>query len=789
MSEFYHKTSIPSESDAKGIFCDSTGAFYFASHTNIFRTKGRNTTLYTSVEHTITGFTMVHELAFITTAERVYMNKQGRTVGSLKRSATAIAANEDILVLGINSMLEVWEIPKAYKFTLFKNRHRKAGHHSPITSIKIINNNTALTASEDCTVRLFSFSENTSVILAKTRRASVDLEILDDRHGIVTDKSGVTTLFVIPSQINVESDDLMNNKHRAEYERLVDLSADVLASSADGATLAVISELKEEVMVKTENTEFFHHKKDDEIPDILKEEEEKRKITKIISKDSSSRLTVFKMNELRKYEEIFKCDIPYRAESIVMRNYNVLLKSKNFVGVFNIPNETFSESIVLPKIVCFDMNRRFIAAGCQDRRVALYLHNTVNKIFSDEKATSPILGVHLIKNMCITTYTDGHISVFNTTDGNCFRSFKTVAQNLSYTHSAVDEDGKICFIASLKQILVCDIQRSRVIDDIKLECPLVELIFSNGFLYYLGIEGELVKYNLYNGKSVVLTLGKAVGGFAVDQHKIIVSSGNELVFYNTDFNYLGGMRLTIAGRHRDEVFSKEKPVEKIGFNSKQIFCGGRANMLKVVDYGAEMTLYKNNVAQILQVSRNKDWENYKAKLSYEKETPFNKGQFIEVRKIIAEEGKLVILTREGLKVFSKDGWLFNPVEFGIEASEEFVRGCISRREFISALIGALKLNNFRLISEVLAKMENFDGLFRFVPDSYVNLLGGSIFEILKADFSNMKMLELLNELMRSKRSSGLENGEGIRTGLDGIYTAVKNNYYLLKSIVEKPRDT
>ena len=772
MNGYIHKASIPTESESNCLVLSD--ALYFSSHTNIYKAESGIFSIHTSVEGTIRHFAVNSHNVFICTDDRIYMNFGENTIGTLRRSACSIDANDSVFAIGNGNVLEVWDIPREYKFTLFKNKTKVSGHHGPIVVIKIINDDLVLTGSEDNTVRFFNLKEKKSTILAKTRSTPVGIHLFDEDRIAVTSMDGAIFYF----NLKTLDDD--------STKKLIFIGSPILSASLHGEFLAIAAECPKESPKEVE-TDHFHYNQ----PSVqtIDNNVDTQIIVPMHRKPQEKSLIMIYKNG----EEIYRAEICFIIDKISLFNQNLSMRARNCVGIFSIPTEKFIFNVDLPRISSFNIDRELIAAGCMDRKVRIYNNHICRNALFDPKSSGDILNAYICHNTCITAYKGGYISAFNITDSTCYRSFSIGGYDVlstDYNMSAISNDGCMLFMATRQSIFIIDIQRSKCIDEIKLECPLIELVFHRDLLYYLTLSNEICKYNVYNGKCTTMQLETAAIGMTIRNNSMVVSTSAELIFYDLDFNYTDTVGVTLEARHREEVYSKSKPVGFFDFDSKHIICGGQSNQIKVIRHGNEShtkSLCSNEVVQVLRASRNRDWENYKTKLTVEKKTAFNKNNFIEVRKIVACESKFYVLTREGILIYEISKRAFNPIEFNVEVSPEFVTASIKSGNYSAAMLSALQLGDYGTIKMVMDGAQNVEYVVRYIPSTYASLLMDYMLSTLKIDFTNLKALEFIKWIVFYHKVEMSGAMDTIREGCKNDYNAVKGNYYMLQNIMKKNR--
>jgi len=495
------------------------------------------------------------------------------------------------------------------------------------------------------------------------------------------------------------------------------------------------------------------------------------------------------------------------------------------------------------------------------------------------QADRDILNLHMSDSSCCVVYKSGHISVFNLRDGNCYRSFTVAGSNREsnetitfdkatrddknikgdkatrddknvpnptgtlhstphstshsfhnsfypFTHSCISEDNCVLFLADTKRILIVNLQRSKLIEEVTLSSPLTELIYHRNFVYFVDFSNQVTKLNVFNGKSTLLQLEKTCSTFSIHSNRLLCAVENELLIYDLDFNYLETVYASLEGRNREEVYSKNKAIESVGFDEERIICGGRVNQLKVIRYSlggvsdnrvsvnratgdnnktnesdnnktnqvngtlttsrkftASPTLLRSVVSQVLRVSENKDLENFKTKLMKERKGEFKKTNFIETRKLILENKVFYVLSREGIKVYSKNLLNFNPIEFGVKGNNKFIEKSLSEGNFVPALISALKTGEFKQISRVINLMNvdgngNFSFASRMLPEESVELVEECL-SVMYLRTGEIKLLEFLMEIVKERKRIKKGIYKAVESKGRREHEMIRANYFML----------
>lgn len=772
MGEFSYKTTLPSESDATMLALDD--ALYFASHTNIYRADGDTFGVFSGVEGTVRHAAINGNNVFVCTEDKIVMNYGAHTVGTLRRRASAIDASEEFFAVGLGSVLEVWAVPHEYKFTLFRRLLVLPGHSDEIVFIKIVDANRILTAAADNTVRLFNLKNHDSVMLATTRSLPVGLHVFGAEQAAVTDGDGTVTHFSLGGG----------------ESRRFEIGMAVLCAASSGELLAVIteSEAEENEQAAKRSVDHFHFGDEPEEEKAIDGQtggiDENIIKPGITVRAKRCHLVVYKADE-----EIARIALDRRVSNLCMYNQRVAMRSRSFVGLFDLRNEKFVFCLDLPKIKGFAVEKDRIGAACEDGRVRIYQNLTCRCVLEDSKARGALLGVFLCKGSCIATYCSGHIAAFNIADRHCYRSFSIASATdpSDYLHSAATADGAIVFLATATVLAIVDVQRSRQIEEISLTAPLSTLVWHDNYLYYLDLHNRVTKYDYAISKATVLELEETGVSLAVYGKVLAVSTFSGVVLYDLDFGSISSLAVGLEARHREEVASKAKPAACIAMDSQLIACAGQSNQLKLLrrEGAGGTALIPHALIQTLRVSANKDWENYKERLGKERKAPFSKKNFIETRQIAIRGGCLYVLTREGIAVFDAAVRTFNPLEFGGNASPEFVTQSIKDGNSGAALVAALQLGDYSLIHSAMAAVSDISFAAKYVPTHLMPILLDCVCEVLRADYTDERMLEFVKYAAYHHGIAAPHSLENIREGNAEQYESLRSCYYMLRNILKK----
>lgn len=785
MKEFVHTRTIPTNSESQSIvFRDS---LYFSSHTNIYRVVEGSFSVFAMVEGTILSFAFNNHNIFIRTEDRVYMNYRDARIGSLKRSTTALDVSDTIMAIGVENTLEVWRIPKEYSFTLFVNIGKFPGHKMPIKTIKILNDRYILTISDDNTFRVFDIEKRTTKIIISTRTKIVSLAVLSLSSVCIGDIKGEITFFNLNwngSELDIEMDDKLMIGGR--LIRLAGNNDTIVVAGEE-----IIDEVKNTEINESSKFHFFQEEinKDNKREKIESSMEIQTRRENGIDKDvikpiRKNPIMNFYLKLIKSKKEICRLNIDRRICDIKLHGNYVGMLGTYFVGIFNIGLEKIVYQTDLVKIVGFDVRDGKVCVFGNDARTRIFDHKRCLCVLYNEKMKGPVLDGIIRNKSCIVVSRIGYISVFNIEDGTCYRSF-CIGEG-EYTHVTADDDGRVLFVSNSNGIIVVDLQISKKLEEIPVDKPVVAMQYYRGYLFFTDFDKKIIRYAVYTGERIEIQLESDPIGLSVKLNRIIVSMAKEIAIYDTDFNYITSFGVTLEGRHRNEIFSKNKPVECVDFDSKLIYCAGQANVIKIFN------CHKNSgitggfeLIDKLRVSENREWENYKERLGREKNIPFNKNNFIDVRKIIAMESVFYLHTREGIQVYERTKKIYTPIEFELSYNEEFIRESIMKGNYLNSLVVALHLGVYDRIREIIKSVQEPEYLIRSFPVEYVEILLRYMLEIFKSDTRDTTPIEFIRWACFYHKATviGLEDvlkNEIFNTLSD--YQLLRKTYYLLNSI-------
>lgn len=662
MREYRLKTVIPTESEAKGLYYD--GDVYFSANNHLFKaTKGRYTKIC-DVGGTIMDFSISEKL-FIVTEERMYMNNGNKMLGSLKRRFSCISVKKDLIAVGLSNVLEIWHIPKEFKLPLFDQHSRNLGHFLDITSVRFMDDNTVVTTSRDCTVRLFDIQAHRSIRICSTMSVPIAAYFIDEekKELVVVCEDGALLYFTIEGE-SISS------------KGIIHLNSKVLATSYHLGFVAIS-----------------------------------------LDRESGENMLIYNGQEI-----VHCATVEHKILSMHLYGDTIAVKGPKFVGIYDLTINLFVFELDLPRIISMDVKKEMIAVGCADKKVRIYDERRCIHTFSDPNIAHAIFNVHILQNSVLCLCLDGRVSIWDIKNGVCYRSFQIPVR---ISASEISDDNLLLFIADFNNysIRVVDLQRGKEIDTLKgHDGPVFKMKWDGDSLYTLSYDNTIRRWNVYSQTVEELQIKKMATGFSVRNRKLCVSTVNEITIYDPDFNYEREIKVTLKARKRNEIFISEKPVESLDFtfDNRFMVSGGEANTIKVISVDT------GDVVQTLRVSDNKEWENYKEVLGKESFKPFDKTKIIEVLKIVhsSSQREFYILTREGVSIYEPSFIKFMPLHLDVSLTPESTRRYLDTGEYLKAAIGSLKINEYEIVKEVVVScpIEKIEGVVKHLDMELVRNL-------------------------------------------------------------------
>lgn len=727
MREYRLKAVIPTESEARGLHYD--GDVYFASSNHLFRaSKGRYAKIC-DVGGTIVDFRICEKL-FIVTGERMYMNNENRMVGSLKRQFSCIQINKNLIAAACSNALEIWCIPTEFKFTLFSRHSRSLGHFLDITSVRFVDDNRVLTTSKDCTVRMFDIRTNTSTRICSTIGIPLAAYVLDSetKELVVVCEDGALLHF------GLEGSDVTP-------KGIIYLNSRILASSCHSGFLAI----------SVDNAE-------------------------------GDNLFVY-----RGQEPVHCAFVSHRIVDMALFGDSIAVKGPGFVGIYSLVVNLFTFELDLPKIMSMDVKKGVVAVGCSDKKVRIYDDQRCLHTFLDPNITHAVFSVHILQNSVLCLSSDGRVSVWDMKNGVCYRSFQVPVR---VSASEVSDDGLLLFIADFIHytVRVVDLQRGKEIDALNgHDGPVFRMGWDGDSLYTLSYDKTVRKWNVYSQTASELQVGKTATGLSVRNNKLCVATVGGLTIYDSDFNYEREIKVSLKARKRNEIFISEKPVESLDFtfDNRFIISGGEANTMKMI------STETGDVVQMLRVSENKEWENYKEMLGKESSKPFDKTKIIEALKIVHSDTHraFYVLTREGVGIYEPSLVKFIPVHLDVSLTPESIRSYMSKEEYLKATIGSLKINEYELIKEVVLSCppNKVEGVVKHLDAGLVDGLRQAVSRMLDNSMYHLLAIRWLGFVVLYFGSSKTQGSElhNLKRNIDSTLRMGRLNRSMLLNVIRK----
>ncbi|KAL6122418.1 hypothetical protein NUSPORA_00548 [Nucleospora cyclopteri] len=657
-------TAIPTSSDSSAV--EMNEKLFFASNSLLFSNKNGNNKFIAQVDGTIVDFYTTNSFQIIATADKIFMMQNSQKVGNLKRSVNCVTGNRELFAFGTkNNILEVWNVPKKYKFNLFDRIAKFTGFNGEIISVKL-RNEQIISICSDCIVRKHEIRTNTTKILWKSRSAPIFANFYE--NGAV---------FV--------------NKHS-----LIFLESDFSTH-----------EIK-----KFENQIIFA----DSYENILV----------IISLNSNSEKEITLIKEQKTiYSQLL--EIKEIITAISLQNYTLAIKTKNKIFIRDLQINLLLDSVELPSITGFGNQKDVICIACDNKKVQIYQNDQFLAEMSDENFRGKICGVFIRNVSCISVSDVGYVSLFNYKDKINYKSFN-IEKEIS--KAEMSEDGSFLMAGNECEIFIVNLQTGKIVETVEFK-GIIDFKYNKGFLYILDIFNKLTKYGVFNEGQEIFQLEKQATAFQVKNNKLAVSTEKECLIFDCNFKFIESFPINLEGRSVDEIYKKNKTISFIDFNSLFFCVAGNSNFVKIFNLGFCFEF---------QLSANRDFDNIKKILGKEKESFRDK---IACLKIVVEQDKIFALTAEGLLVFKEKTLSYNPVEFSIETTPEFIKNTDND---LHALIAALKLSNYEILKELFKRLKRIDQLIQFIPESCVQKLIDFLNIELECDYNLKYRFKILHYL-------------------------------------------
>jgi len=155
---------------------------------------------------------------------------------------------------------------------------------------------------------------------------------------------------------------------------------------------------------------------------------------------------------------------------------------------------------------------------------------------------------------------------------------------LEIQYAGITADGCLLLAATDNVVCVVEVRCSRVIEEIPLASPLLDLIVHRDVIYLLGMDSAVVAHDVYSGKSSRLQMESAAMAIALDGRMLAVTTAAQLIFHDLDFNHIRSAAISLSKRSRDQIFGGAKPDIALAITSATAFCGGSANQIRIVRY-------------------------------------------------------------------------------------------------------------------------------------------------------------------------------------------------------------
>ena len=703
--EIVLSSAIPTNSASNCIRLDDD--LYFASNTLLFKLNQGKFEILAQVDGVIRDFSISGNSQLIMTDEKIIMMHQNNKIGNLKRESTCFAANSDYFAIGRrDNSLEVWKIPKVFKFNLFERLTKFTGISDQILQLQI-RNHKIISISADFGIRIHNIETGTSQFLWKSRSTPIYCNFTNNGAVIVNKNS------IIHIEGDYSTHEIFKNDEILQPGRI-----SVAATSFED--ILVVVALNEN---KMHEFTVFNGK------------------TKILTR-------------------IIELKEPICSLSLF--NYTLAIKTTSGIIVRDLQLNIAMQYIPLPNPVAFDTYNDYCCIGCADKRLRVYKDCRLLVELADESFKGNICQVFIHNISCYAISDTGYVSIYNFKDSVNYKSF---ALELPTAIAQLNEDGSIMMAGDRNAIHIVDLKRGTVID--KIEIPnIIDFKCYRECIYALDIEGNITKYGIFNESRSSIKIEKSPTALQVKQNRIMVATASQCITLDTQFRVLNSFALKLEGRLSTEVYRKNKVATSIDFNANLACFSGKSNFVQ---------FYDNGILDEFQISTNKDFDNYKKILGQEK---LKFQGTIACLGLRMSEREIYVHTTEGIFTFKEKEIDASSLEFAVETSPEFIRATENE---LHALIGAIKLGDYKILQEVFYKVQNVPSYIKLIPSKFIE----RFLTFLYKEITISSKLSLKIKIYRCLRA--------IRKHFPNIavnmivpeeFKYLKESYYMLKVLIQ-----
>ncbi|KAK6089159.1 hypothetical protein P3W45_001858 [Vairimorpha bombi] len=336
MLHYSLRTAVPTESKSRGIFYDNRD-IYFASNTYVYKVTEGQYSICGILQSSVRQIIPRNNILYAVTEDSLVLIHNKKNIASLRCNCISFSLSDKFIVLGNGTTLEIWYLPKEYKFGMFDLNTKIEQHNDEITCTYIAEER-IYSGSKDCSVKYYD------LVLKKTERfintKSYPIKILRIKEHLVVVCEDGQIYYVNENNKKIENKIFKNTK----------------ISSADqfGDLICVCIQ------------------------------ENNKSLVEIISSG----------------ETIYGVESHNLIDEISFNNLKVAMKSDKYVGLYNFEIDTFLFNLDLPKISCIDTTNELLGVGCADKKIRIYDDKRILSTFFDEKNTHPFYKIFFLTAVC-----------------------------------------------------------------------------------------------------------------------------------------------------------------------------------------------------------------------------------------------------------------------------------------------------------------------------------------------------------------------------------------------------
>ncbi|KAM0675737.1 hypothetical protein GVAV_000512 [Gurleya vavrai] len=350
-------------------------------------------------------------------------------------------------------------------------------------------------------------------------------------------------------------------------------------------------------------------------------------------------------------------------QSITINQNQMALNYSNKIELYNLNSKTVEKTFNNLEILsfCTFKNFKFMAT---EKEIQIYKEDELLKIY-DLSVDTRIVHIQASSNLLFTLSSLGLVKMYDIQNLYCFKSFN-IPFNVLCTE--INEDASLLFFANTT-IYIYDMKRGKCIDEIHShKGPILKMINYGSYLFSLGMDNEFARNDIYDTKKTSIFIKneskKTILDFSLNKNIYLLYT-DEIVIYTKDFVFV--KTFSIKDYERKITFEKLELLNDsiaflYGYNKERFFI-----YLYSIEHGIKI--------QELEIPK--------------------------LKKMHVKNNKLILHSKNFFYIYSQKEFSFSPVDLEIDCDEEKVNKFIFEKNYLFALICALKINIFEIVQNVL----------------------------------------------------------------------------------------